>query len=86
MLNTNKIQVKWLSIDFMSIPLRLHPDLFHIAATFDLGMVEHLLHLCNSIIQLSDGNKATTYNSLQKNIIEMKFFPVTFIVCPCRSF
>ena len=28
LLNTNKIQVKWLSVDFRSIPLRLHPDLF----------------------------------------------------------
>ena len=28
LLNTNKIQVKWLSVDFKSIPLRLHPDLF----------------------------------------------------------
>ena len=66
----------------------------HIAAAFDLGMIEHLLHLCNSLfslvieilIQFSDGNKAATYNSLQKNIIEMIFFPVTFIVCPCHSF
>ena len=59
---------------------------FHITATFDLAMVEHLLHLCNSIIQFSDANKATTYKNLQKNIIEMKCFPVTFIVCPRRSF
>ena len=59
---------------------------FHIAATFDLGMVEHLLHLCNSIIQFSDVNKATTYKSLQKNVIEMKLFSVTFMVCPRRSF
>ena len=66
----------------------------HIAAAFDLGMIEHLLHLCNSLfslvmeilIQFSDGNKAATYNSLQKNIIEMIFFPVTFIVCPRHSF
>ena len=28
LLNTNKIQVKWLSVDFRSIPLRLHPDFF----------------------------------------------------------
>ena len=28
LLITNKIQVKWLSVDFRSIPLRLHPDLF----------------------------------------------------------
>ena len=28
LLNTNKIQVKCLSVVFRSIPLRLHPDLF----------------------------------------------------------
>ena len=28
LLNTNKIQVKWLSVDFRSIPLRLHSDHF----------------------------------------------------------
>ena len=47
---------------------------FHIAAAVDLGMVEHLLHLYNSSIQFIDGNKATTYNSLQKNITEIIFF------------
>ena len=48
---------------------------FHIAPTFDLDMAEHLLHLHNSIIQFIDGNKASTYNSLQKNVTEMKMFP-----------
>ena len=58
---------------------------FHIAATFDLGMVEHLLHLYNSIIQFIDGNKATTYNSLQKNTTEMKIFSC-YIYCVSTPF
>ena len=28
LLKSNKIQVKWLTVDFMSIPFRLYPDLF----------------------------------------------------------
>ena len=47
---------------------------FHIAPTFDLDIVEHLLHLYDSIIQFFNGSKATTYSSLKKNIIEMKIF------------
>ena len=67
---------------FRSIPFRLHPDLF-ISAAFDLGMIDHLLHLCNSFTQFSDGNKAATYNSLQKNIIEMNF---CYIYCVSTPF
>lgn len=51
-LNTNKIQAKCLSVDFRSIPLRFHPGL-----SFELDMVEHPLHLYNSINQFIGGNK-----------------------------
>ena len=46
-------------------------------------MIEHLLHLCYSFTQFSDGNKAATYNSLQKNIIEMNF---CYIYCVSTPF
>ena len=38
-------------------------------------MAAHPLHLYNSIIQLTGGNKAKKKNnSLQKNVLEMKIF------------
>ena len=85
MLNTNKIQVKCLSVDFRSIPLRLHPDLFYIAPTFELDMAVHPLHLYNSIIQFIGGNQAKKYKSLLKNIIEMKIFS-RYIYCVSTPF
>ena len=85
MLNTNKIQVKCLSVVFRSIPLRLHPDIFHIAPTFELDMAVHPLHLYNSIIQFIGGNKAKKFNSLLKNIIEMKIFS-RYIYCVSTPF
>ena len=57
LLNTNKIQVKCLSVVFRSIPLHLHTDLY-IAPTFIPDMAGQPLHLYNTIIQFIGGNKA----------------------------
>ena len=58
---------------------------FHIAPTFEMHMVQHPLHIYSSIIQFIAGNKATIYNSLLKNIIEMKIFS-SYIYCVSARF
>ena len=86
LMTTKKTQVKCLSVDFMSIPLRLHLDRFMKPLHLNWTRLSiHYTYVCYFIIQFIGGNAVTEYNNLLKNISGMKNY-AGYIYCVSTPF